>query len=55
MGRSASDLAKLADVLEHRALEAETEKLRRIQVGNPDARRRLRADVHRMLELERRA
>lgn len=49
------DLAREADRREHEALAAEVARLRRIQVGNPDARRRLRADVHKMLELERRA
>jgi hypothetical protein len=49
------DLVKLADNREHAALVEEAARLRRIQVGNPEARRRLRRDVHRMLELERRA
>jgi hypothetical protein len=51
MGQSI-DLVQLADVREHQALQAETEKLRRIQVGNPDARRKLAKAVRRMLVIE---
>lgn len=49
------DLVEMADRREHDALVAETLRLRRVQVGNPEARRKLSAAVRRMLELEQRA
>lgn len=55
MARREPDLITLAAAREHAALCARAEKLERIQVGNPAARRELKAAKHRMLELERRA
>ena len=52
-----ADLVALANRREHDALAADALRLRRIQVGNPAARRKLAAAVRRMLviETERRA
>lgn len=53
MGRR--DLTTIADTREHAALEQRAEKLQRVLVGNPAARRELQNVKRRMLELERRA
>jgi hypothetical protein len=50
-----ADLVALANRREHDALVADALRLRRVQVGNPAARRKLAVAVRRMLELERRA
>jgi hypothetical protein len=50
-----ADLVALANRREHDALVADALRLRRVQVGNPEARRKLAVAVRRMLELERRA
>ena len=51
-GRWGADLVALANRREHDALVADALRLRRIQVGNPDARRKLAAAVRRMLVIE---
>jgi len=54
-GLLGADLVALANRREHDALVADALRLRRVQVGNPAARRKLAVAVRRMLELERRA
>lgn len=54
-GLLGADLVALANRREHDALVADALRLRRVQVGNPEARRKLAVAVRRMLELERRA
>ena len=56
-GLFGADLVALANRREHDALVADALRLRRVQVGNPAARRKLAAAVRRMLviETERRA
>ncbi|MBP7704166.1 MAG: hypothetical protein KA105_02635 [Caulobacter sp.] len=52
---NSADLARLADLAEHRALERETTRLMKIQHGMPAKRRQLQADIHKMLIIERRS
>ena len=57
MAPATADLVALANRREHDALVEEALRLRRVQVGNPEAHRKLAAAVRRMLviETERRA